>query len=80
MKVPPVGWALFGLAGAILLGYTLNRGVHVGSVIKPEIHNGTPMYSKYCRYLHLTGPDDVYANTKFIREQVEQTVCPPLRN
>ena len=80
MKVPPMGWTFLAFAGVVFAGYALIRGVYVGSIIKAESYKGDPMYSKYCRYLHLTGPDDVYANTKFTREEVTQTSCPPLRN
>jgi hypothetical protein len=34
MKVPPVGWAFFGLVVLILVGYVLNRGIVIWSDIR----------------------------------------------
>ena len=63
MKVPPVGWAFFGLAVFVLIGYLLNRGIFIGSDIQRvsfKMSDGSlsPKYVKNCRYLHFTGTRD----------------------
>jgi len=60
MRFPPIGWAFFGLAVLVLIGYVLNRGLFIGSEIDPimlTLNNGStlPQYTKRCRYLHFTG-------------------------
>ena len=60
MKLPPVGWAFFGLAVVILAGYVLNRGLFIGSEMLPEpitLMDGRKLtlYSKRCHYLHFAG-------------------------
>jgi hypothetical protein len=49
MRVPPVGWAFFGLAVALTAGYLLNRGVYIGSsiiVYGTFKDGGSPAYEK----------------------------------
>ncbi|RXH05193.1 hypothetical protein [Bradyrhizobium vignae] len=58
MKLPPVGWAFFGLIVVLVIGYLLNQGVYVGSSIEMVgsfNSDGQPAYRKRCTYLYLNG-------------------------
>jgi hypothetical protein len=58
MKLPPVGWAFFGLTILIVTGYVLNRGLFIGSEVLPYVDRVEHAYSKHCRYLFFTGTQD----------------------
>ena len=80
MKVPPVGWAFFGLAVLVLAGYVLNRGVLVGSDTRHEFYtmsDGTieAKYVKYCNYLHFGGSreDSLWGNKN--SADAEKEIC-----
>ena len=83
MKLPPVGWAFFGLAVVILIGYLLTIGVFVGSVITADPRaDGEFLYSRDCHYLHLSGIRTVWNHGAVgtSRPQVEASsngFCPP---
>jgi hypothetical protein len=71
---------LLALAVAVLLGYVLDRGIYIGSVIRQQPTPGTLFYTKYCRYLHLSGIHEDFAVTEMNRSAVEnsQHLWPPL--
>ncbi len=62
MKMPPVGWAFFGLAVLVLAGYVLNRGIFIGSDVRSSVHTSSTgyvtLFQKHCRYLHFTGTSE----------------------
>jgi len=67
MRIPSAGWAFFGLALIVLVGYVLDRGILVGSYIDPRYFQtvGTEkqyLYFKMCRYLHFGGIHYVQIN------------------
>lgn len=57
MRLPPVGWAFFGLVIILVAGYLLNRGLYVGSstTVDGTFDDGSPEYRKICAYLYLNG-------------------------
>lgn len=54
-----MAWAFFALAVIALLGYSLNRGIYVGSrIIQGQMGQSpyaTPTFGKQCRYLFPSG-------------------------
>ena len=79
MRLPPVGWAFFGLIVIVLIFYVLNRGVYVGSEINNYLSDGSPLFHKDCRYFHLSGISKVYAGGNRDRREAEDYFCPPLK-
>jgi hypothetical protein len=64
MRIPSAGWAFFGLALVVLIGYVLDRGILVGSYLNPHYFQTVGqeklyVYFKKCRYLHFGGMHDV---------------------
>ena len=79
MKFPPVGWAFFGLAVVVLLGYVLNRGIFIGSDVKPGIHNSTngyvTLFQKRCKYLHFAGVSENSSFWKQTSDDADAHLC-----
>jgi hypothetical protein len=85
MKLPPVSWAFFGLAVAILVGYLLTIGIFAGTEVTSQRVSDGLLYSKECRYLYLNGTRLVFNNGAVgrDREEVEDSsegFCPPFWN
>jgi hypothetical protein len=83
MKLSSLGWSLFGLAVILVAGYSLNRGVYVGSTVDVSMREGEGkfLYSKSYHYLYLNGVHDVTIGSESpSREGVEATSCAPLGN
>ena len=70
---------VLGLAGVLLFGYLLDRGVYVGSITMLNSASGLVVYEKFCHYLSLTGVHDVRVNADLSEEEAERVSCPPLR-
>ena len=71
-----------GLAVVLLLGYGLNRGILVGSRIETARLSDAypvPFYKKHCRYLFLTGIQQVWTTSESTREEAEQASCAALK-
>jgi hypothetical protein len=87
MKVPPIGWAFFGLAVTVGLIYLLNRGVYVGSTVRmheSRIHLQTQdiakeYYDKYCYYLFWNDLREDWSTGSFDRHEAQNGFCSPLR-
>ena len=77
-----LGWAFFGLAVIILVGYVLNRGFYVGQEVRREpftAQDGSRhlFYNKYCRYVQLTGVQEKTMTwTATSIEEAERPLCP----
>jgi hypothetical protein len=80
MRLPPVGWAFFGLIVVVLIFYLLNRGVYFGYDIERKLlRDGSAFFHKQCRYLHLSGIDRKYAGGKDDYIEAASLFCPPLK-
>jgi hypothetical protein len=78
MKVPALGWAVLTVAVIALIGYALNRGLHIGSTIDVSTRQGEGkfLYSKSCRYLYLDGVHNVTSGSESSsREDSEKVSC-----
>jgi hypothetical protein len=85
MKLPPVSWAFFGLAVAMLLGYLLTIGIFIGTEVTTDPRSSPPLYAKECKYLYLNGIRLVFNNRAVGRDQAEvednpEGFCPPFWN
>jgi hypothetical protein len=83
MRLPSVRWALLGLAVIIAAGYSLNRGVLVGSRIETARLSDAypvPFFKKHCSYLFFNGVQEVWTSAESTREAAEQSSCGPLKN
>ena len=69
-----VGWAFFGLAVVVLVGYCVNRGVYVGSSVLKDGPNG--YYRKHCRFLFPSGTVVRARGGWFSAEQANNEFCP----
>jgi hypothetical protein len=81
MKRASLAWSFLGLAVVVLIGYSLNRGLYVGSTIDVSMRQGEGKfpYSKSCRYLYLNGVRDINGGLELpSREGAESTSCAPL--
>jgi hypothetical protein len=81
MNLSSLGWPVLGLAVVLLAGYSLNRGVYVGSTIDVSMRQGEGkfLYSKSCHYLFLNGIHYVTTGSESpSREDVEAASCAPL--
>lgn len=84
MRIPTVGWAFFGLAVAILIGFLLNIGIYIGADFATERSlDGKIFYSKNCRYLYLNGTRDIWSggvgDTPEEASADKGSFCRPLR-
>jgi hypothetical protein len=83
MRLRSAGWALFGLAVVVLVGYGLNRGILVGSRIETARLSDdypVPFYKKHCRYLFFNGIEQVWTSSESTREEAEKSSCAPLKS
>jgi hypothetical protein len=80
MRWSTVSRAVLGLAGVLLVGYLLNRGLYVGSVTMLDTASGLLVYEKQCHYLHLNGVRDVRINAGLDEKDAQRTFCPLLGN
>ena len=81
MRLQTAGWVL-GLAVIALAFYGLNRGILIGSKIetaKLSDDYPVPFYKKHCRYLFLTGIQQVWTTSESTREEAEQASCAALK-
>jgi hypothetical protein len=81
MRLRTAGWVL-GLAVIALAFYGLNRGILIGSKIetaKLSDDYPVPFYKKHCRYLFLTGIQQVWTTSESTREEAEQVSCATLK-
>lgn len=81
MKILKAGSALFGLALLAFAGYSVNRGIFVGSDVRrgpqgqQEEKGSVALYWKHCRYLHFTGVTENQVGGDDSREEAEGQVC-----
>ena len=75
-----VSRAVLGLAGVVLVGYLLNRGVYVGSITMLNTASGLLVYEKRCHYLYLNGVRDIHINASLDEEGTRRTFCPLVGN
>jgi hypothetical protein len=80
MRFEKHGRMVLGLAGLLLFGYLLYRGVYVGSIITLSTPSGLVVYEKYCHYQTLTGVHDVRISAGLTEGDAARIYCPPLRN
>ena len=78
MRWLTVGRTVWGLAGGVLLGYVLYRGVNVGSNTVLSSASGLLVYEKRCHYLSLTGVRDVRMNAGLDEQDAQRASCPLL--
>ena len=78
MRWPTVGRAVLGLAGGLLIGYLLSRGVYVGSASMPNSASGLLVYEKRCLYLRFNVFEEVPINAGLDEEDTQRTFCPLL--
>ena len=78
MRMLSVGWVLFGLVAAMLLGYILTRGVLLRADIELQMSGGPP-WPKSCEYLHWGGVSQEVAKPANYRGNAEATSCPFLK-
>jgi hypothetical protein len=80
MKLPPVGWAFFGLAVIVVAGYLLSRGILISSDIRPETRHMSDgsfedKYSVYCSYLHFGGVREVSGWSYETNDEATNEIC-----
>ncbi|HEU5445337.1 MAG TPA: hypothetical protein VFU70_07195 [Pseudolabrys sp.] len=75
-----VSRAVLWLAGIVLAGYLLNRGVYVGSVTMLNTASGLLVYEKQCHYFSLYGVRDIHINASLDEKSTQRTFCPLLGN
>jgi hypothetical protein len=80
MNWPTIGRTILGLAGGLLIGYLLSRGVYVGSASMPNNASGLLVYEKRCLYLRFNGVNEVRINPGLTEEDTQRTFCPVLGN
>ena len=71
---------VLGLAGVVLVGYLLNRGVYVGSVTLLNTASGLLVYEKQCHYLSLYGVRHMHINASLDEKSTQRAFCPLLGN
>lgn len=76
MKAARLGWIALWLA----VGYSLYRGVYVGSITMLNTASGLIVYEKVCHYFSLTGVHDVRVSGGLTEEDAARIFCPLLRN
>jgi hypothetical protein len=80
MKDAPIGRIALGLAGVLLFGFLLSRGVYVGSITWLSTASGLVVYEKFCHYFSLTGVHNVRVSAGMTEEDAARVFCPPLRD
>ena len=82
MRLRSAVWAFTGAAVIVLAGYSLNRGVYVGSAIEAARLSDqypVPFYKKHCRYLFFTGVQQVWTSSESTREEAVNISCATLK-
>jgi hypothetical protein len=67
----------------VLAGYVLNRGIYIGYTMTSYRVGDRTFFIKNCRYLHLSGKDEVSVASSFTRNpptEIESDLCPLLKN
>ena len=80
MRWSIVSRAVLTLAGVVLVGYLLSRGVYVGSNTILDSASGLVVYEKRCHYLYLNGVRDIRMNAGLDEEDTQRGFCPLLGN
>jgi hypothetical protein len=80
MRWSTVSRAILTLAGVVLVGYLLSRGVYVGSNTILDSASGLLVYEKRCHYLYLNGIRDIRINAGLDEEDAQRGFCPLLGN
>jgi hypothetical protein len=80
MRWSIVSRAVLTLAGVVLVGYLLSRGVYVGSNTILDSASGLVVYEKRCHYLYLNGIRDIRMNAGLDEEDTQRGFCPLLGN
>jgi hypothetical protein len=80
MRWSTVTRAVLTLAGVVLVGYLLSRGVYVGSNTILDSASGLLVYEKRCHYLYLNGVRDIRMNAGLDEEGAHRGFCPLLGN
>ncbi len=83
MRLQSAGWAFAAMAIVALVGYSLNRGVYVGSTIETaRLSNDypVPFFKKRCQYLFLNGVQQVWTASESTREDAEKSSCAMLKS
>jgi hypothetical protein len=80
MRWSIVSRAFLTLAGVVLVGYLLSRGVYVGSNTILDSASGLVVYEKRCHYLYLNGIRDIRMNAGLDEEDTQRGFCPLLGN
>lgn len=80
MRWSTVTRAVLTLAGVVLVGYLLSRGVYVGSNTILDSASGLLVYEKRCHYLYLNGIRDIRMNAGLDEEDAQRRFCPLLGN
>ena len=74
-----VSRTVLGMAGVVLVGYLLNRGVYVGSNTMLNTASGLLVYEKRCHYLYLNGVRDIHINASLDEAGYPTHVLPAAR-
>jgi hypothetical protein len=80
MRWSIISRAVLTLAGVVLVGYLLSRGVYVGSNTILDSASGLVVYEKRCHYLYLNGIRDIRMNAGLNEEDTQRGFCPLLGN
>jgi hypothetical protein len=80
MRWSIISRAVLTLAGVVLVGYLLSRGVYVGSNTILDTASGLLVYEKRCHYLYLNGIRDIRMNAGLNEEDTQRGFCPLLGN
>jgi hypothetical protein len=83
MKLRSAVWVLLALAVVLIAGYSLNRGVLIGSRIETAKLSDAypvPFYKKHCKYLFFTGVQQVWTSSESTREEAEKSSCASLKH
>jgi hypothetical protein len=83
MKLRSAVWVLLALAVVLIAGYSLNRGVLIGSRIETaKLSDAYPVqfYKKHCKYLFFTGVQQVWTSSESTREEAEKSSCASLKH
>jgi hypothetical protein len=78
MRWSIISRAVLTLAGVVLVGYLLSRGVYVGSNTILDSASGLVVYEKRCHYLYLNGIRDIRMNAGLNEEDTQRGFCPLL--
>ena len=71
------------MAVVLIAGYSLNRGVLIGSRIETaKLSDAYPVqfYKKHCKYLFFNGVQQVWTNSESTKEEAQNSSCAALKN